>query len=206
MKLSIIVCACISVLMLLSGCSWGAAHKKTIHPRIQCERNVGKQELECIFQECTGKELPDMISGIEGYGYKVLLMRLVNQGSTTYLFKPSYCKLHRAPWDQIAPLMHYDTSSRVTWLTIPALYLLWEAIPLLVVPYGFYWRACNRDISDWLQRVTLGPEDSLEIFPYEQVERYLFVPEERYTTHFKVSFFDTAAKELVSYSIEFKEK
>lgn len=190
----------ILALSFLPGCWWSRS-SRVGRPHVANEKIVGTRELECSVVLLEPKEYPGYIAGLEGYA--VLHIQLFNRGNATYRFIPSYCTLPRESAFNIAPLVHYDTSSRVTWLSLPALLYLWEAIPLVVMPLGFYWRSWNQEVSAWLERKTLGPLDSFEIAPYENTDRYIFVPEQGPWRYFGISFFEVDEKQLVSFSVTF---
>lgn len=191
--------------VFLSGCSRWRHRGVSVKPRVTCKKLTGKRTLTCQFIPLTGSYLPPHLVGIEEAGYTLFVLHLQNKGPATYLFRPSYCSLPRASAHQIAQLLQYDTTSRVVWLSLPALWFCWQAIPLLIVPWGAYWSSCNSDIIAHLEQEILGPNDSLEIGPYEDLKRFVCVPTDCVSRKVGFTFFEKETKKLLSFTVFFDE-
>lgn len=193
-------------LLILPGCFWSERKHPSAHPRIKQVRSKGKEGLHLSahwLDEAACKKLFLGVNLIQE-DIEILHLKLTNNGEANYTFRPSYCLLERFSVEEIAPLIQYDTSSRVCWLSLPALIFFWPLIPIVIVPQGLYWSHENHKIRRWLHKITLGPVDAFELEPYETIEKYLFVPAHAAEEQtFVFELFDTCSKELVSHSISY---
>lgn len=185
-------------------CCFFSVKKRPSTPRVKQIRNKGQHDVQLNALWLNESRCKSHFWGVDlaAHEIEVLHIRLVNNGAQCYLFRPSYCSLERIAAEEIAPLLQYDTASRVCWYSLPALLFWWPAIPIFVVPQSFYWSNENRKIYHWLTKTTLGPDTAFELGPYETVEKYIFVPEHaagNQTVLFEL--FDIDTKELVLHTI-----
>ncbi|HBL98391.1 TPA: hypothetical protein DDZ86_01975 [Candidatus Dependentiae bacterium] len=193
-----------TALFILPGCFWAHKKRNNPHPLVEQIRTKGKSSLQLSAQWLDESTCKKRFWGVNliGSDIEVLRIRLINNGEERYIFRPSYCSIDRLPADEIAPLLQYDTSSRVCWLSLPAFIFCWPLIPLIIVPQGLYWHHENHKRFKWLQKNTLGPDTSFEVAAYETVEKYLFVPTDEAEYHpLSLELFDSNTKELVKHSI-----
>ncbi|HBY05872.1 MAG: hypothetical protein UV38_C0003G0253 [candidate division TM6 bacterium GW2011_GWE2_42_60] len=191
------------LLFSFPGCFF-SPKKRLPTPRVTQIRNKGKHDVQLNALWLNENACKSRFWGVDfsEHEIEVLQVRLVNNGAQSYLFRPSYCALDRLSVEEVAPLLQYDTTSRVCWYSLPALLFWWPAIPIFVVPQGIYWSNENRRIYHWLTKTTLSQDSAFELGPYETVEKYLFVPE--YAAGGKTilfELFDIDTKELVSHTI-----
>lgn len=173
-------------------------------PRVDQERIKNELGLTIRARILTSAEVKARFWGtdLESYGVDVISLMFINRGNHVYQFRPSYCSLLARPVEEMVPYFHYDTASRVCWLTIPALLFWWPGIPLFVVPYGLYWRSENQKITEQLHEMVLDNRRCFEVAPYEVMERYVFTPAPAQPS-FTLSLFDDVTKELVTNRISF---
>lgn len=135
-------------------------------------------------------------------GYTPLVLTVKNHGADSYILRPSYFALPRVSGKEISRLMHYDTYQRVAWLTIPALIYFWQAIPLLIVPYGLSCRHYNDKTTRNIRKKTWGRSEVLTIAPYETVQKFIFIVDEAFTDELEIKLYNETTRTLEVYAID----
>lgn len=193
----------LTALFVTPSCFWKPRRHHCI-PRVEQQRVKEDLGVDVVARLLTPAQVKAQFWGVdvEAYNLAVIALSITNRGNKSYHFKPSYLSLTGKSYDEVAPLFHYDTMARVCWYSVPALIFWWPAIPLFVVPYGYYWRGENQKMTEWLSAVIIDARTYFEVGPYEIVDRFIFV-EEPAPLGFSFSLFDEIARELVTHRISF---
>ncbi|MGC2310951.1 MAG: hypothetical protein WA432_04990 [Candidatus Babeliaceae bacterium] len=191
-------------MLFLSGC------RKTVKvfPKLDRQKAYhGKEEDLDVWIKVFSAQDSKECFGIDlhKYGYGVAQLQVHNRGKNSYVLKPSYCNYPLVSGKHIAQLMHYETSTWVTYLTFPAIIFFWPAIPLGVIPAGLSMRSYNRKIDKSLIRKSLHKHEVLEILPYEHVQKFLFFTEYDWTLG-DIGFLNRDTRELISFTFPLFEK
>lgn len=134
-------------------------------------------------------------------GYRPLLLTIDNTTSDAYVLRPSYLDVERVSGKEIARFMHYDTYNRVLWFVVPAFYYAMPLIPCVIIPYGLSCRHYNQKTTRNIRKKTLGREDTVEIAPYETVQRFIFIPEESFKTILDIKLFNETTRMVEAFSV-----
>ena len=135
-------------------------------------------------------------------GYLPLVMTIENHGPDTYVLRPSYFALPRASGKEISRFMHYDTYQRMVWLSLPALFYFWQAIPLLIIPYGLSCKHYNDKTTRNIRKKTWGRSEVLSIAPYETVQKFIFVAREAAAEQIQIKLYNEITRTLEIYPID----
>ncbi len=135
-------------------------------------------------------------------GYRPLILKIENKSLNSYVLHPSYLPMPRVSGKEISRLMHYDTYQRVVWLTLPALFLAWELVPIVIVPYGLSCRHYNHKTTRNVRKNTLRRTETLRIAPYEVVEKFVFVPESAFRSQFELTLYNETLRAIETFSVD----
>lgn len=193
------VVACL--LLLLAGCG---PRDTRYFPKLKTASAVPVKKNQVTItthplshEECEEYFGVDVISN----GYFPFVMTIENNGPDAYVIRPSYFELPRVSGKKVSRLMHYDTYQRVVWMTIPALIFWWQAIPVLIVPYGLACRYYNDKTTRNIRKKTWGRTEVLYIAPYETIQKFVFVNESFHTT-FDIKLYNETQQVLEIYEID----
>lgn len=139
---------------------------------------------------------------VRSEGYIPLVMTIENRGVDSYVLRPSYFVLPRVSGKEISRLMHYDTYQRMVWLSFPALIYFWQAIPLLVIPYGFSCKYYNDKTTRNIRKKTWGRSEVLTIAPYEIVQKFIFVVRDAIAQQLEIKLYNERTRNLEIYPID----
>jgi hypothetical protein len=196
------VCAtALVVLMALTGC--GPRDTRSF-PKLKqqkaahIEQHGVKVSVHLLSrQDCLAYFDIDVIA----QGYRPLVLTIDNDTADGYVLRPSYLGMERVSGKEISRFMHYDTYQRVMWLALPALIYCWQVIPFVIVPYGLGCRHYNQKTTRNIRKKTLGRDDTVTIAPYENVRRFIFVPEESFRTVFDLALFNETTRTIETFSV-----
>ena len=193
------------VLILLVGCG---PQNTRYFPHLNRDKTISAGKNDVIVsvhmlshQDCDNYFGIDVIR----QGYRPLMLTIENRSSDTYVLRPSYFVLPRVSGKEISRLMHYDTYRRMAWLTIPALIYFWEAIPLLIVPYGFSCKHYNDKTTRNIRKKTWGRSEVLTIAPYETVQKFIFVVNAAFASTLEIKLYNETTQKLETYTINVTE-
>jgi hypothetical protein len=191
----------ISLLILLTGCG---SRDTRYFPRLDKSKAIPiqKNSVTISVHALSAQDCDDYFGiDVMAHGYRPLLMTIENHSSDTYIMRPSYFDLPRVSGKEISRLMHYDTYSRVAWLTIPALIYLWEAIPFLIIPYGFACKRYNDKTTRNIRKKTWGRSEVLTIAPYETIQKFIFILDKTFTSPFEIKLYNETQRKLEVYTM-----
>lgn len=140
--------------------------------------------------------------GTYAQGYSPLQVQFYNKGNDTHIVRPSYVALKRDSGFTVAQSIHYDTYTRCTFFTLASLFFFWEAIPFIVIPYGFYWRNQNKKITRHICSKSLQRDETLVVYPYESLCKFIFIPEESFVREFDIKIFNETKGALITHHID----
>lgn len=193
-----------SILFILPGCGPRSTHS---FPKLNSattvvvpneKRNVFITAHCMSHAECAAYFGEDL--GL--HGYQPLVLTLENKSLNSYTLRPSYLALPRVSGKEISRLMHYDTYQRVVWLTLPALFFWWPAIPIFIVPYGMACRHYNDKTTRNIRKKTWGRTETIYLAPHELVQKFIFVSRESFRSHFDLKLYNETTQVIELFHVD----
>lgn len=194
------------ILIMLSGCSLYKRNYLKSFALIEKEKGYCRTlDNQTLFikalgnQESTDYFEADLIS----QGYMPLYIRITNDSPDTLIIRSSYIDLVPCSSQSICKLLHYDTSLYTCGLAAPALIFWWPAT-IAVGALGYDMYRANQKTNSRVDKCTLYGQ-SLEILPYEIVEKFMFIHSADYKSCFNFKIFNKDQKKLLDYHVNLLE-
>lgn len=137
---------------------------------------------------------------LTSHGYIPIQIRIENRTPDSYIIRPSYLDLIIADPNKIAKLLHWDTSTFV--MTTGCLSLLfWWPATIWVGQAGYDMYKNNKNTNEIICETSLQNNQSIEIPPYDVLNKFIFVNKSDFRSRFTVKLFNTNKKNLVIFDI-----
>ena len=138
------------------------------------------------------------------YGIVPILLTVDNQTSDVLLLRGQ--SIHASLQDPytVAQMGHYDTLLLTTSSSYLSFLFFWPAL-LPSLGAGAYMSHANRTLTNTVCSQGFADEDSLDILPYEQISRVLFLSAHDFTANFRMHLFNVHAKTFVPFTVALQE-
>lgn len=176
------------LLLILPGCIPPAHYMKRV-PNFYSQRTIShnKAGIALTVHPLDNKESEKYFGrNILADGYFSFICHVENHTNKTYIIEPSYITIDLANPTRVAKLLHYDTSTHMTYANVFALLFAWPLIPFVIAPAGYSMYKTNKKITKNLRRNSISPRERIKIPPFATVDKFFFVHEHDFQSHFVI--------------------
>jgi hypothetical protein len=139
------------------------------------------------------------------YGYVPLHLHVSNSSNSPYILKTGEVELPLAPSKKVMDLLYHDVRSFTLWTTIPAVIFAWPLLAVTVpIACGLWYD--NKKITENLTEKTLKKNETIEIRPYESMDRLIFAYVEDLPSHANISFMKKKTESWLTFYVDLTQE
>jgi hypothetical protein len=193
------VATAVLLLSILGGC--GPRVKKQRPLTYQCQQE--QNGVEVAVEMLTKSQMKELF-GVDflNYGFVPLSLTINNKTSDALLLRGQSIHLPLEEPYRVAEAAHYSTLSTTLLTTYLSVLFFWPAV-LPSLGGGYYMSRTNAAITHSVCEHGLADDDSLDVLPYEQATKVVFVPVDSFTPQFRMHLFNVHEKSFIPFTIAF---
>lgn|GEM_PF-5496925 len=134
------------------------------------------------------------------YGIVPITLTIDNQTPDALLLRGQSVHITLEDPYKVAEMAHYNTLLFTTSSAYLSCVFFWPAL-LPSLGAGIYMSHANKTVTHSVCSQGFADEDSLDILPYEQVSRVLFVSAKDFVSNFRMHLFNVHAKTFVPFTV-----
>ncbi len=184
------------LLILVAGCSTKQAQASP--GDIYNEKRDG---IELCVKRLSGPESHRQFGrDLVDLGYQPIKITILNDSDDQLLIRASSIDLEHVSAKQVC---QGTERSVLGLLSGPAYLSVFFAWPVLapVIGAGVWLSACNKSVKSKIREKFFGEDKVVELLPYEQLSRYVFVPTNTPTERFNLYLFKRQEKMYVPFTV-----
>ncbi len=191
-----------NLIVLCSGCAY-QAKKLVVQEKVEFSYKAEKENVRLFIYAFFDSEN-------NGYFKKYVPLRLqiTNSSKNTYVLDSKNIGLELVSFDELSEkvprlVLSYFIPSAI--FTLGGILFLWQVCLPLALAAGigslFFGKFHKRKTIKRLKRMTLNPQEKIEIRPFGKIDKVIFVKKENYNPSFKLSLLNFQKKAFLMFNV-----